>query len=284
MKKYSCSTSVIWATLLSVLMLSMVELTVKTASAEVVASPGPCSQGFWKNRADGKSGISKNNFPGTSFTVVVTSAVALSKGDFTSNADLLAPQSKPMTTAKALRAQYAAFLLNLAAGNTDGLTQNTSCRVCQNDTFTPTPACGEANTLGQVLTNIQNHTLTGENAVACLDLINSNDPSLALALADTCQPVQATCPCGQPQLPGTPNDDSLTSDLGNVCSVTSLTSNGAVSIKKNDDNTFSCLSSGDGSWSSPNTPPQTSAEANACITALRSLGGPCADSSSYQTF
>ena len=70
----------------------------RLAHADVVPSPGPCSQGFWKNRADGKQGVVKNNFT-TTFDSVVTNAVALSNNFFPSNGALLnaLKPPKPLT-------------------------------------------------------------------------------------------------------------------------------------------------------------------------------------------
>ncbi len=111
--------------------------------------PQPCTIGFWKNRYDGKQGTLQW-FPGAEFNQVVTAAVALSGGVFTSNADLLFYLSSkgPRPILTRAKQQLAAFLLNMAAG--DLFPDNMKCRLFDGN-FITTNACGNNITIGAAL-------------------------------------------------------------------------------------------------------------------------------------
>jgi hypothetical protein len=102
--------------------------------------PMPCTIGYWKNRTAGKKGTLQH-FPAGEFEQIVTQAVALSGGLFTSDAELLAALTSKGARSAQDRAlqQFSAFLLNLAAG--DLFPENSKCRLFETNTV-DSNACG----------------------------------------------------------------------------------------------------------------------------------------------
>ena len=137
--------------------------------------PITCTIGFWKNRADGKNGTLQW-FPDGDFNAVVTAAVALSSGIFTSNADLLFYlQSKgPRSMLVRAKQQLAATLLNLAAG--DLFPDNQKCKLFEGNDITSN-ACGTGITVG-VAVNYGKVDILGDvdeqsEAQSCFDDLNN---------------------------------------------------------------------------------------------------------------
>jgi len=99
-----------------------------------LGDPMPCTIGFWKNRSVGKKGTLQH-FPTGDFDLVLTQAVALSGGLFVDEAALLADlQSKGNRPPdQRARQQFAAFLLNLAAG--DLFPDNSKCRLFEGNSI-----------------------------------------------------------------------------------------------------------------------------------------------------
>ena len=123
---------------------------------EVVGQPAPCTIGFWKNRADGKTGTLQH-FPDGDFDAVLGAALDLSAGLFTSAgadcdsagfSDLLCAlgSTGKRTIEERGRQQLAATFLNLAAG--DLFPDNTKCRLFEGNHIT-TNACGDGLTVGE---------------------------------------------------------------------------------------------------------------------------------------
>jgi len=113
--------------------------------------PMPCTIGFWKNRSVGKKGTLQH-FPGSDFDDVLMQAVALSGGLFTDEAALLTDlRSKGNRPAdQRARQQFAAFLLNLAAG--DLFPDNSKCRLFGTNSIDDN-SCGTAIDIGTAVDN-----------------------------------------------------------------------------------------------------------------------------------
>jgi hypothetical protein len=135
----------------------------------------PCTIGFWKNRADGKQGTLQH-FPDPEFANLVTAAVALSGGVFTSSADLLTHlQSKgPRSILDRGKQQLAATLLNLAAG--DAFPDNQKCKLFEGNVIT-TNACGTNVSVGSavasIITGLGGSEAAQHAAQECSDDINN---------------------------------------------------------------------------------------------------------------
>jgi hypothetical protein len=116
-----------------------------------VGEPLPCTIGFWKNRADLKKGTLQW-FPEPEFTQLVTAAVALSGGVFTSNADLLfyLQSQGPRPIDVRAKQQLAATLLNLAAG--DLFPDNQKCRLFEGNQITSND-CGSGLSVGYAVSH-----------------------------------------------------------------------------------------------------------------------------------
>ena len=135
----------------------------------------PCTIGFWKNRAEGKQGTLQH-FPDPEFANLVTAAVALSGGVFTSSADLLASLTSkgPRSILERGKQQLAATLLNLAAG--DAFPDNQECKLFEGNVISSS-ACGTNVSVGSALAGIITG-LGGDNdaqhsAHECSDDINN---------------------------------------------------------------------------------------------------------------
>jgi hypothetical protein len=137
--------------------------------------PLPCTIGFWKNRADGKKGTLQW-FPGADFDAVVTAAVALSSGIFTSNADLLfylqSQGNRPIDVRA--KQQLAATLLNLAAG--DLFPDNQKCKLFEGNQITSND-CGSNLSVGYAVSHgkvdLGGTTADQHDAHECFDDINN---------------------------------------------------------------------------------------------------------------
>jgi hypothetical protein len=135
----------------------------------------PCTIGWWKNRADQKKGTLQF-FPDPEFGNLVTAAVALSGGLFTSNADLLTHlQSKgPRSILERGKQQVAATLLNIAAGN--AFPDNQKCKLF-NSNVVSTNACGANISVGSavasILTGLGGATEDQHSAHECSDDLNT---------------------------------------------------------------------------------------------------------------
>jgi len=141
----------------------------------VVGEPIACTIGWWKNRADLKNGTLQF-FPDPEFSQVVSAAVALSSGIFTSSADLLYYLQSKGSRSILIRAkqQMAATLLNLAAG--DLFPNNQKCKLFEENHIT-TNACGIGITVG-VAVNYSKVDILGDTAEVheaheCFDDINN---------------------------------------------------------------------------------------------------------------
>jgi hypothetical protein len=152
----------------------------------VVGEPIPCTIGFWKNRYDEKNGTLQW-FPDGEFPSVVSAALALSGGVFTSatiggncavlgfNDLLCALGSKgARSIAERGRQQLAATYLNLAAGNL--FPSNLKCKLFTGNQITSN-ACGSSITIGtavnQATYGIQGTADAQADAHACSDDINN---------------------------------------------------------------------------------------------------------------
>jgi hypothetical protein len=135
---------------------------------EVVGEPLPCTIGFWKNRAEGKQGLLQY-FPDPDFDTLVSAAVALSGGVFTSNADLLAHLTSKgqRTTEERAKQQLAALLLNLAAG--DLFPDNQKCKLFEGNDITSNQ-CGDDLSIGAAVQQILASLAAG---LSCADDINN---------------------------------------------------------------------------------------------------------------
>jgi len=135
----------------------------------------PCTIGFWKNRADGKQGTLQH-FPDPEFANLVTAAVALSGGVFTSSADLLTHlQSKgPRSILDRGKQQLAATLLNLAAG--DAFADNQKCKLFESNVIS-TNACGTNVSVGSavasIITGLGGDEAAQHTAQECSDDLNN---------------------------------------------------------------------------------------------------------------
>jgi hypothetical protein len=135
----------------------------------------PCTIGWWKNRAEGKKGTLQH-FPDPEFANLVTAAVALSGGIFTSSADLLAALTSkgPRSILERGRQQLAATLLNLAAG--DAFPDNQKCKLFESNVI-GTNACGTNVSVGSavasIITGLQGDNDAQHSAHECSDDINN---------------------------------------------------------------------------------------------------------------
>jgi hypothetical protein len=135
----------------------------------------PCTIGWWKNRAEGKQGTLQY-FPDPEFDSLVTAAVALSGGVFSSSADLLAAlKSKgPRSILERGRQQLAATLLNLAAG--DAFPDNQKCKLFESNVISSS-ACGTNVSVGSAVAGILTGLGGGQDAQhsahECSDDINN---------------------------------------------------------------------------------------------------------------
>ena len=145
------------------------------APTTTVGEALPCTIGYWKNRAEGKQGTLQH-FPDPTFDELVSAAVALSGGVFTSSADLLAH-----LTSKGARSilergkqQLAATLLNLAAG--DAFPDNQKCKLFESNVI-GSSACGTNVSVGSaltaILTGLAGDTAAQHAAHECSDDINN---------------------------------------------------------------------------------------------------------------
>ena len=134
----------------------------------------PCTIGWWKNRADRKQGTLQY-FPDPEFANLVTAAVALSGGVFTSSDLLTHLQSKgPRSILDRGKQQLAATLLNLAAG--DSFPDNQKCKLFESNVIS-TSACGTSVSVGSavagIITGLGGDGDAQHSAHECSDDINN---------------------------------------------------------------------------------------------------------------
>jgi hypothetical protein len=135
----------------------------------------PCTIGWWKNRADRKQGTLQY-FPDPEFDNLVTAAVALSGGVFSSSAELLAALTSkgPRSILDRGRQQLAATLLNLAAG--DAFPDNQKCKLFESNVIS-TSACGTNVSVGSavagIITGLGGDADAQHSAHECSDDINN---------------------------------------------------------------------------------------------------------------
>lgn len=154
---------------------------------------GPCTIGFWKNRADEKKGLLQY-FPGDDFAAVVEKAVNLSGEVFTDPDDLLtALQSKgKRSDEERARQQLAALYLNLAAFEEFPDNQKCALRPC--DVLTAPNSCGDSISVTDALgyLDAQSDIPDMDAVQQCADDLNNGLP---LADASEQPDVCVACPC-----------------------------------------------------------------------------------------
>jgi hypothetical protein len=143
-------------------------------AALMAGDPFPCTIGFWKARSEGKKGTLQYFADDPDLMVLSDAAAALSSGLFMGGADLLAALQKQGNRSDADRAeqQYAAFLLDLAAG---GLFQdNGKCQLFGGNLLDGS-VCGGAMDVAAAQAYIDANIASGNHEAAkdCADDINN---------------------------------------------------------------------------------------------------------------
>ena len=153
---------------------------------------GPCSKGFWKNRADLKNGLLKF-YPNGEFDQLLEDAAVLSGDTFDDGDEVKTSllQKGRLTAEQRAEQQLAALLMNLSAGvlDTEGpeKCKRTSCDVLE----TPN-TCGDAQTVSEALNYINDPSTDDTDAASCADDINTGSIVDLEASPEVCV---SACPC-----------------------------------------------------------------------------------------